>query len=69
MQFGFMAEKGTAYAIFSLSAAGELPSMMQRSEDASIAFVNLEKAFDRVPREAFVDLEKAFDKVPQEIDW
>jgi len=41
MQFGFMKEKGTNDAIF----------IVRRMQEKFIAFVDVEKAFDRVPGE------------------
>ena len=49
MQFGFRPGKGTTDAIFILHHIQE--SFLARKKDLWLAFVDLEKAFDRVPRE------------------
>src|SRR5664279_2367073 len=49
MQFGFMAGKGTTYAIFVVWQLQE--KYLAKKKDLWMAFVDLEKAFDRVPRE------------------
>ena len=49
MQFGFVAGKGTTDAIFILRQLQE--KYLGKKRNLYIAFVDLEKAFDRVPRE------------------
>ena len=49
MQFGFMAGKGTTDAIFIVRQMQE--KYLAKKRDLWMAFVDLEKAFDRVPRE------------------
>ena len=49
MQFGFMPGKGTTDAIFIARQMQE--KHLEKSKDLYLAFVDLEKAFDRVPRE------------------
>ena len=49
MQFGFMPGKGTTDAIFIIRQLQE--KHQQKKKDLYYAFVDLEKAFDRVPRE------------------
>ena len=49
MQFGFMAGKGTTDAIFIVRQLQE--KYMAKKKDLWMAFVDLEKAFDRVPRD------------------
>ena len=49
MQFGFMPKKGTIDAIFILRQIQE--KHLDKKKDIFFAFVDLEKAFDRVPRE------------------
>jgi hypothetical protein len=49
MQFGFMAGKGTTDAIFIVRQVQE--KYLAKNKDLWMAFVDLEKAFDRVPRE------------------
>ena len=49
MQFGFMAGKGTTDAIFVVRQLQE--KYLAKKKDLWMAFVDLEKAFDRVPRE------------------
>jgi hypothetical protein len=49
MQFGFMAGKGTTNAIFIVRQLQE--KYLSKKKDLWMAFVNLEKAFDRVPRQ------------------
>ena len=49
MQFGFMPGKGTVDAIFVVRQLQE--KHMEKKKDLFFAFVDLEKAFDRVPRE------------------
>ena len=49
MQFGFMAGKGTTDAIFIVCQLQE--KYLAKQKDLWMAFVDLEKAFDRVPRE------------------
>ena len=48
MQFGFMSGKGTVYVIFIVK---QLQKFMEKRKDLFYAFVDLEKAFDRVPRD------------------
>ena len=49
MQFGFMSEKGTVDAIFIVRQLQE--KFMEKRKDLFYAFVDLEKAFDRVLRD------------------
>jgi hypothetical protein len=49
MQFGFRPGKGTTDAIFVIRQVQE--RFLEKKKDLWIAFVDLEKAFDRVPRE------------------
>ena len=49
MQFGFTPGKGTTDAIFIIRQIQE--KFQQKRKDLYFAFVDLEKAFDRVPRE------------------
>ena len=49
MQFGFMPGKGTTDAIFIIRQLQE--KHQQKKKDLYFASVDLEKAFDRVPRE------------------
>ena len=49
MQFGFMPGKGTVDAIFMVRQLQE--KFLEKKKDLYFAFVDLEKAFDRVPRE------------------
>ena len=49
MQFGFMSGKGTVDAIFIVRQLQE--KFMEKRKDLFYAFVDLEKAFDRVPRD------------------
>jgi hypothetical protein len=49
MQFGFMAGKGTTDAIFIVRQLQE--KFLAKRKELWMAFVDLEKAFDRVPRE------------------
>ena len=49
MQFGFRPGRGTTDAIFILRQVQE--SFLAKKKDLWLAFVDLEKAFDRVPRE------------------
>ena len=49
MQFGFMPGKGTTDAIFIIRQLQE--KFLEKSKKLFSAFVDLEKAFDRVPRE------------------
>ena len=48
MQFGFMPGKGTVDAIFIVRQLQE--KFMEKRKDLFYVFVDLEKAFDRVPR-------------------
>ena len=48
MQFGFMPGRGTTDAIFILRQIHE--KYLVKQKDLFFAFVDLEKAFDRVPR-------------------
>ena len=50
MQFGFMPGKGTTDAIFIMRQVQE-KHQEKKKKKLSYAFVDLEKAFDRVPRE------------------
>ena len=49
MQFGFMSGKGTVDAIFIVRQLQE--KFMEKRKDLFYAFVDLEKAFERVPRD------------------
>ena len=49
MQFGFRPGRGTTDAIFIVRQVQE--KFLEKGKDLWIAFVDLEKAFDRVPRE------------------
>ena len=49
MQFGILPGRGTTDAIFILRQVQE--SFLAKKKDLWLAFVDLEKAFDRVPRE------------------
>src|ERR1700757_5240125 len=49
MQFGFRAGRGTTDAIFVVRQMQE--RFLEEGKDLWMAFVHLEKAFDRVPRE------------------
>ena len=49
MQFGFMPGKGTTDAIFIIRQMQE--KFLQRGKPLYFAFIDLEKAFDRIPRE------------------
>ena len=51
MQFGFMAGRGTTDAIFILRKVHE--KYLGKHKDIYFAFVDLENAFDRVPRKFF----------------
>ena len=48
MQFGFMPGKGTNHALFILRRMQE--EFREREQKLYMGFVDLEKAFDRVPR-------------------
>ena len=48
MQFGFMPGKGTTDAIFVVRQVQE--RFMDKKRPLFFAFVDLEKAFDRIPR-------------------
>ena len=50
MQFGLMSGKETVDAIFIVRQLQE--KFMEKRKDLFYAFVDLEKAFDRVPRDA-----------------
>ena len=49
MQFGFMPGKGTTYAIFIMRQVQE--KHQEKKKKLYYVFVDLEKEFDRVPRE------------------
>ena len=49
MQFGFVPGKGTVDAIFMVRQLQK--KFLEKRKDLFFAFVDLEKAFDRVPRE------------------
>ena len=49
MQFGFMSGRGTTDAIFNLRQMQE--KFLGKKKNLYFAFVDLEKAFDRVPRD------------------
>ena len=49
MQFGFVPGKGTMDAIFMVRQLQE--NFLEKRKDLFSAFVDLEKAFDRVPRQ------------------
>ena len=49
MQFGNMPGRGTVHAVFILRQVQE--KTLERNRSQYRAFVDLEKAFDRVPRE------------------
>ena len=49
MQFGFSAGKGTVDAIFIIRQVQE--KFLDKKKELWLAFVNLKKSFDRVPRE------------------
>ena len=49
MQFGFSPGKGTTDAIFIIRQLQE--KFLDKKKELWIAFVDLEKAFDRIPRE------------------
>ena len=49
MQFGLMSGKGTVDAIFIVRQLQQ--KFMEKRKDLFYAFVDLEKAFDRVPRD------------------
>ena len=49
MQFGFMAGRSTTDAIFMVHQLQE--KYLAKNKELWMAFVDLEKAFDRVPRE------------------
>ena len=50
MQFGFMPGRGTTDAIFIVRQLQE--RYLEKKRELWMAFVDLEKAFDRVPRES-----------------
>ena len=49
MQFGFMPGRGTTDAIFIVRLLQE--KFLAKNKNLYLAFVDLEKAFDRVPRQ------------------
>ena len=49
LQFGFMPGKGTTDAIFIVRQMQE--RYREKKRDLYLAFIDLEKAFDRIPRE------------------
>ena len=49
MQFGFVSGKGTVDAIFMMRQLQK--KFLEKRKDLFFAFVDLEKAFDKVPRE------------------
>ena len=52
MQFGFMPGRGTTDAIFIIRQLQE--KYLAAKKSLYMAFVDLEKAFDRVPKQCFI---------------
>ena len=57
MQLGFMPEFGTTNTIFILRQLQE--KCLAKKKDLFFAFIDLEKAFDSVPRDVMVGFEEA----------
>ena len=56
MQFGFMKRKGTTDAIFIVTRLQE--KFRAKGKKLYFDFVDLEKAFDRVPRELLIGFQE-----------